>query len=72
MDGHLLYFDLSLDLAIIALLNAFVRKGAWLPLIILVFKGECLSITDLKTSVNGTNFGSMLEKVLGCLFCCWL
>ena len=55
LDNHLLYFDLSLDLVIIALLNDFVMKGTWFPFIILVFKGACLSKIDLRTSVSVVN-----------------
>ena len=55
LDCHLLNFDFSVSLVISALLNAFVMKGALIPLIILVFKCACLPITDLKASVNVVN-----------------
>ena len=42
----------SLDLIIICLLNSFVMKGAWFPLIILAFSGACLLVILRKVSLK--------------------
>ena len=57
LDGHFRYFHFNLDLLIIiiTLLIFLVMNGAWLPLIVLVSHGACLSSTYLNTFVKAKN-----------------